>query len=583
MGRHLAKLKNKSYLFRIFAVVLAGVLLAGLLTGCRREYTVKDVHKYIRETLELKKYRIIDGPEDKINPDEYRDEWWTVTTDEFGFDEPLTFHVINYMRWSVAWASNILTDDLDGQIFKKLSQDYAAESGTQYILTPEIADAHSVREIISDSGKADDDRPAIVQVDKYILKAGSFYYPLRTRSDFKAPLNEIARFQEYVRQYPKFAEKEFYLRYYVDSNLPNAGSKNSLGSTYAQPADTVAGSDFDPAIATSRVYYDYSVPFNSETSFSDFNNAIYSYGDYSYKNGAAYDYLADCLLYGFKDRIAEFTDQEIETLIRMNSDLEPIRDVDEEELLPGAVYAGNRNYIPLGHLYDLLQYQNIPVTGIWKHFSFTGKDDAFYELGYDLPPADPDDWYGYSYQVKAEDAAKMLGLELDTGYPTYDVVIPKDAILDFGMDENALLEELVAAAEGNIRGISLEADGIHIKGKATQFNRIEKANEERIREIEQELHAYDSGFYAYFDHSNKTYQGLRFKFTSTDIDLPFHRAQFDEMVLRTIINTLLDNPEDPNWFCKVEFKNEINGETETENFTLPDDMDAYKSYLRDDT
>lgn len=583
MDRHIAKLKNKTYLFRIFAVILASVLLAGLLTGCRREFTKKDVHKYIRETLELKKYRIIDSPEDKINPEDYRDEWWTVTTDEFGFDEPLTFHVINYMRWSGEWASNILTDDLEGQIFKKLAQDYAAESGIPYILTTDDVDAHSVREIIASSGKTDDNRPAIVQVDEYILYDGSFYYPLRTRSDFEAPLDEIARFQEYVGQYPKLAEKEFSLRYYVDSNLPNAGSKNSLGSTFAQPADTASGSDFDPAVETSNVYLDYAVPFHSETSFSDLHNALYSYGDYSYKNGAAYDYLADCLLYGFKDRIAEFTDQEIESLIQINSNLAPIRDVDEKELVPGAVYASNQNYIPLGHLYDLVQYQGIPVTGSWKHFSFTGKDGVFYELGYDLPPLDEDDIYGYSFQVTTEDAAKMLGLDLDTGYPAYDILIPKDAISDFGMDETILLEELEAAAEGDIRGILLEADGIHIKGKAIQFNRIEKANEERIREIEQELRSYDSGFSAYFNHLSKTYQGLRFKFTSTGIDLSAHEARFNEMILRTIINSLLDNPEDTDWFSKVEFEYEINGETEEDTFLLPDEMEAYKSYLRDDT
>lgn len=533
-------------IFKIITLLLVAVLLMGLLSGCIKNYTKRDVHKYIRQEMGLRKFRIIDGPIEKKNDEGYTDEWWTVTTEDYSFDEPLTFHVINHMTYSL-WASNYLMDDINAQIFKRLSEEYDQSEALR-----------------------------MVQTTDYFLSTGNFEATVNKRADFEAIFPEIERFQEFVRNYPELLEMSFEVRFEVDSETSAAEDDSDYEDEYWD--DSYIEKEYDSPDDFLRDSF-YSISFTSETSRSELHNKMHEVGEYSYQNGVVYEYLADCLFYGIKDRIAEFSNDEISNVISWNKDLIEVRDRNENVLLPNIVYATDSNYIPIGHVYDLLKLQNIPAEGDWTHYSFTGKDGVSYEIGYDQPYIQDSSWPVEDCSIPVEDASKMLGIELDTGNPTYEAVIPSEILTELNMDETQLLNEMETASEGELWNLSAEADGIHLKGKIYGFNRIEQMNDDRIWDIRDELRAFDSGFEFHTDNMNKTYAGLSFTFSSSSVNIPAHKDLINEAVCRTIINQILDNPGE-DWQLNLTFDYQVNPKyTEGREIILPEQMDEYHMFL----
>lgn len=533
-------------IFKIITLLLVAVLLMGLLSGCIKNYTKRDVHKYIRQEMGLRKFRIIDGPIEKKNDEGYTDEWWTVTTEDYSFDEPLTFHVINHMTYSL-WASNYLMDDINAQIFKRLSEEYDQSEALR-----------------------------MVQTTDYFLSTGNFEATVNKRADFEAIFPEIERFQEFVRNYPELLEMSFEVRFDVDSETSAAEDDSDYEDEYWD--DSYIEKEYDSPDDFLRDSF-YSISFTSETSRSELHNKMHEVGEYSYQNGVVYEYLADCLFYGIKDRIAEFSNDEISNVISWNKDLIEVRDRNENVLLPNIVYATDSNYIPIGHFYDLLKLQNIPAEGDWTHYSFTGKDGVSYEIGYDQPYIQGSTWPVEDCSIPVEDTSKMLGIELDTGNPTYEAVIPSEMLTELNMDETQLLNEMETASEGELWNLSAEADGIHLKGKIYGFNRIEQMNDDRIWDIRDELRAFDSGFEFHTDNMNKTYAGLSFTFSSSSVNIPAHKDLINEAVCRTIINQILDNPGE-DWQLNLTFDYQVNPKyTEGREIILPEQMDEYHMFL----
>ena len=533
-------------IFKIITLLLVAVLLMGLLSGCIKNYTKRDVHKYIRQEMGLRKFRIIDGPIEKKNDEGYTDEWWTVTTEDYSFDEPLTFHVINHMSYSL-WASNYLMDDINAQIFKRLSEEYDQSEALR-----------------------------MVQTTDYFLSTGNFKATVNKRADFEAIFPEIERFQGFVRNYPELLEMSFEVRFEVDSETSAAEDDSDYEDEYWD--DSNIEKEYDSPDDFLRDSF-YSISFTSETSRSELHNKMHEVGEYSYQNGVVYEYLADCLFYGIKDRIAEFSNDEISNVISWNKDLIEVRDRNENVLLPNIVYATDSNYIPIGHVYDLLKLQNIPAEGDWTHYSFTGKDGVSYEIGYDQPYIQGSTWPVEDCSIPVEDATKMLGIELDTGNPTYEAVIPSEMLTELNMDATQLLNEMETASEGELWNLSAEADGIHLKGKIYGFNRIEQMNDDRIWDIRDELRAFDSGFEFHTDNMNKTYAGLSFTFSSSSVNIPAHKDLINEAVCRTIINQILDNPGE-DWQLNLTFDYQVNPKyTEGREIILPEQMDEYHMFL----
>ena len=563
--------KNSLPLLRIISLLLVAVLLMGLLSGCIKDYSKRDVHKYIRQEMGLRKFKIIDGPIEKENDEGYTDEWWTVKTDDYSFDEPLTFHVINHTTYSL-WANNYLMNEIDAQIFKRLSEEYEQSDALR-----------------------------MVQTEDYFLSTGTFEATINTRADFEGIFPEIERFQEFVRNYPELLEMDFSLHYVVntgDQEDVATPSDNNKEISSIDESSTTDSSSLESAEPSEDEYWDnryieqeynspddflrdtyYSISFNSETTRSDLHNKMHEVGEYSYQNGIVYEYLADCLFYGIKNRILEFTNDEISNVISWNKDLIEIRDRNENVLVPNLVYATDTNYIPIGHFYDLLKFQNILVSGDWSHYSFTGKDGASYEIGYDLPYIQDSTWPVEDCSIPVTDASKMLGIELDNGNPTYEVVIPSEILTEFGMDETQLLSEMDEASEGELWNLSAEADGIHLKGKVFSFNRIEQRNDDRIWEIRDEMRYFDSGFEFHTDNMNKTYEGISFTFSADSVNIPAHKDLINEAVCRTIINQILDNPEE-DWQLTLSFNYKVNPKYEEgREIILPAQMDEYKMFL----
>ncbi len=544
-------LKGRSF-FQIVTILLVAVLLASLLTGCRKEFNVRDIRRFLHEDLELSNYRIIDGPTDRTNPEDYRDEWWTVTTTDYGFDEPLTFHVINHMSSSILWPTNSLISDLDEQIFRQLSLEYN-----------------------------DSEKMKMTQEEDYFLEPGEFYCSVEGKADFEAIFPEIERFQEFLKQYPALDEMNFRVSYHVGNSISDPSG--SISSVISDSIDVLKQDLSAEEAADALFEYDYYyLEFNSQTSQVDLYNALYGIGEHSYQNGCVYAYLADCINYGLKDRIAEFTDEEISKVTSYNSDVMQVRDMEENIPVPTAYYArSDRNYIPIGHVYDLLVAQNIAVSGDFSHFSFTGKDGQFCEIGYDQPYTSENMPTYMNYAIPVDVVSDMTGLNLDNGYPTYDVLVPAEIFDELGVDKEMLSFEIQASSSIELRDFSLDEQGFHFKGKANQFNSIERRNEDRISAISQNLKMEDPDFYYSINHMSKTYEGIRFRMARRGgLDVTAHQAEIKEMIALSIMNQLLDNPEDPTWSSTVEFIYKVNDKTEeSTEFVLPDDYDVLESFL----
>ena len=569
---------------RIFAALLILLLAAGLLSGCRTEFTEQDVRDYIEETLELEHYKILSGPEDRINPEEYRDEWWTVTTTDFDPESPFTFHVINHMSYSGEWASNYLTDDLNGLLFQALAKKYAQSTGTPYEMSEDWENAAPASKQMH-----------LRQDDSYILYSGFLWYPVEERSDFEDVLTEVKKFQEYIRRNPKL--KDFSLRMEYEIVTPE--------NCESIEADTKLKGSI------------YRFPFTADTSESELLECLNSFGDYTYRNGAVYEYLGDCIEYGLKNRTAEFSKEEIKTCIEKNEDLRLVRDVDGNVLNDTVVYDNLYSSISPGSLYDLLLDRNIPVNGNWWHYSFTGKDGESYEISYvPDPETNMEPSYGFdaSYLVPVEDVSKMLGINVDDGYPTYEVVIPSEVFALFELDpedfindtetpvadqsesKSAVIQDPASKEEPSeenpkadaddqsleeFPSVTFASDGVHVKGKARQLSRLERQNNDRIDMIRAGIRDDDPDFYVYQRNLYKTFEGISFVYYDRDFDFSAHKEEFDEMIALTIINQFLDNPEDEaGWSFDVEFKYHIDDyKEEKTSFLLPDDIEKYRSFI----
>ncbi|MBR6459980.1 MAG: hypothetical protein IKS49_07525 [Actinomycetaceae bacterium] len=81
-----------------FATLLVLVLILPLtltLSACEKGYTQSDVEEYVRSEMGIEEFTVAAEPAEKKRAGaSYKS--WTVTTDWYGLDEPITFDVEEY-------------------------------------------------------------------------------------------------------------------------------------------------------------------------------------------------------------------------------------------------------------------------------------------------------------------------------------------------------------------------------------------------------------------------------------------------------------------------------------------------------
>lgn len=87
-----------------------------LITGCTKNYDIKDIKKYVNENLKIRNIEVLNTYQEIIDEDGYTDKIWTVIDKE----NNITFHVIDDYFWGMESGTNRLLNDYDESVFVKL-------------------------------------------------------------------------------------------------------------------------------------------------------------------------------------------------------------------------------------------------------------------------------------------------------------------------------------------------------------------------------------------------------------------------------------------------------------------------------
>lgn len=100
-------LRKLTYLILCIAIVVCD--------GCVKEYTTKDVIKYIKDNYDITDFKVLDDGVEQKGDYDYIDTLWTV----YDQTNDITFHVLDNVTYSYETAHNYLMDDYEAQALKK--------------------------------------------------------------------------------------------------------------------------------------------------------------------------------------------------------------------------------------------------------------------------------------------------------------------------------------------------------------------------------------------------------------------------------------------------------------------------------
>ena len=321
------------------------------LCGCTKKYTDDDVNDFIREKLNIADFEILSGPEDVKGEDGYTDQMWTVSTDVFGLDEALVFHVYNDYFYGMEWVQNNLESDLYYQKQLILLEGF------------QVPDGITIETHMDGSG-----RPIWL----YAL------CPISGRADFEQGPLFAEAWQAHVQAYPTVNDVEMSLDYQVKETgfLP------------------------DQMITDRR----YTVDIAADTDRKEIDAAVQKASD---------DYLMDCISYGLLPRMEEYSLSERSRVIQENqSNTEIFRIGEEEPAYPGYAYYHSTS-IPCGTLYMILSMEGYEPSGDWTSFSFAGDDGQIYTCDYAVDPGMDVETVNAATHLNLDDHSAILEVIID--------------------------------------------------------------------------------------------------------------------------------------------------------------------------
>lgn len=360
------RMKGKTkYIVPILIAVLG--LTIGI-SGCGplKKSKKKDIEFFIRNDMGIEQFDIIGSPV-KVDFGSNDDWMWTAETNAYSLREPVIFHVYNILEYTGEHSVRVTYSDLDYVLDGIMFSSYTGWTDDLYfedIEIPSFAKGHSIMRITRN---------------------------IRERKDLNSFARELTDIISYMNsEYPEVMDKKILGREHIVN--------------YA--CSFVQARHFDMWLPSTDTEY-----IHCDKAEEDIRNMLDSSG--YYRNGNHFDspvslYLRNCLEHGLLDRINEFSVEEREKIISLNSySLEEIYIEDFSGNIRPTGYACRYNRVPYGTLYMLLGELGIEAAGTWDKFSFTGTDGEVHAFDYEEftdKVLDP--------EVQIEDFEKMTGIKI---------------------------------------------------------------------------------------------------------------------------------------------------------------------------
>lgn len=368
----------------LIILLMAALGIAISIQGCRdlRKHSRKEIEDYIRDRLRVEDFVITGGPV-KVKVRSNDDWMWTAETDCFSLSEPVVFHVYSVLGYSGEHSSREIYSDLDyvleGIMFAEYpgwTDDLCAADTEAYPYGREMLVTRNIRE----------------------------------RKDFDAAASEITALAEHLKKrYPEVMEWGMKISF-------ACCFKGERYSDICLPSSTVIfgfPKDIDCSDAQGSL----------DRCFSTIG---YELADGEKRSSFVSSYLEQCLEYGLKGRLEEFTEEERQAIIIGNSySLAEIVTQDSSGTKHGTGYACRYNRIPYGALFVVLEECGFETEGTWEDFSFMGTDGVIHTFDYGDCRFD----FQKRPEISMEEVQEMTGIEVSRrekgGVYIWEIKVPQ--------------------------------------------------------------------------------------------------------------------------------------------------------------
>ncbi|MBR6458805.1 MAG: hypothetical protein IKS49_01425, partial [Actinomycetaceae bacterium] len=427
------------------------------LSGCMGSYSKSDVKRYVCHELGIKKFDVADEPAVKKNVRGRDGKYWTVTTDWYGLDQPLTFEVEAFCM-----------------------ADVIPRCGLQG--SPEDAIDEAIARMYHPSGKLN----AHYAENDDGTFSGAWYYPVSSRADFENSWSEIKKFQKFLQDYPHLSDHPFEIAYELESTDP-----------LMQHVDSKL--------------YPYRIEVTSGSTHQDFLNTLYSPQLSPSNLGAVDEYLKDAIELGIRSRIEEFSTEETAKIAKETSfNLVPVCDAVGKVIDPTVFYY--KDVIVYGHLFQLARTAGLKVDGTWAEFVIHGADGKEYAFTY---AHDEGDKY-HPRSVTRVEAEQILGFPLDDSQDSNDLTLSAKTLAYVDVTPQEFIEQVEAHADG--RKVSteiLDGGAVHVHAEKGVLGSVAQAYEEEVGNLEEQVRqASGSHFCVYVSHTELDKFDVRLDLTS---------------------------------------------------------------------
>lgn len=320
--------KQIAWLAALVCLILSGCSLFHEPEGQYTGAPATDVERYCRQALNTTdRFTVQDGRTVIKGSDGYEDGLYTVTTDIYGLEAPLEFHVIDDRHWSGEWVGRHMTDDLAYQKQRYLMKELDLPEGF------ELADDLELGYNTGANGWP----KKLYVVCRYDAPA-----------EFERAVAFVRSYQEHAKGYPSLNDTEMVLSF--ELRTPDQESEWRL--------------------ALQRLW----LRFGVETTESEIREALKELED---------EYLITCMESGLLPRIEAYSvERRSKALQFAHPHNSEIRRTKGAEVYSGFSYGVSDDVVPYGTLYHILQTEGFEVTGDWKSFQFAGIDGMAHACAY---------------------------------------------------------------------------------------------------------------------------------------------------------------------------------------------------------
>ncbi len=336
------KVKKKSKMSslngKILLIAILIVLLMSSFSGCVKDYTKKDIRRYIIGQYGFDNFTVVEGPKEVEGEDGYTDLLWTLQTNT---EDKIVFHVLDDRSWKLESVSNSLFTDFESVMLRYYAERY--DGFENFKLDKEVKQGMEWNEI---------------------------YATYKDRESLNEALDELNEFRDFVNS--EGFEKELCMRYLLI---------------------------FDNPIRYNVVENENEVEY--EVDDGDEGGYVTSFDDKN-RRDVEEEYLSTCIDYRFEQHLLDFTEKEIKDFVKQQKDQIGIdHENDGEYVYYDDLLASKYGYgVSFGTLFEILKREGFAVEGNVWHYSYIDEQGNKYDFSYDFVKKNPEDpehktWYYY--------------------------------------------------------------------------------------------------------------------------------------------------------------------------------------------